>query len=204
MNNHLLQYQRKRLKEMSRQEIKNHFERYLATCRWNGCGYRFKLMTAGSYSLHVSRHAEANQIHQCLWNRCSYIAQDLKALSTHLSEAHSVPTEWTIPTRYHFCFEHATWVFSDRVWEDHLEKLHLNTISDYCGIIKQHGLVIVAASCPFCIGNLESSPHIWAAQFDDVFGLHKHIKEHLVTLDFPLSQCPHPLCSDSLENDQAF
>lgn len=75
-------------------------------------------------------------------------------------------------------------------------------MNDYCGLIKDGGVVVVAAHCLFCIG-ADAPLAVRFAQFSDVFVLHKHMKEHLATVCTPVV-CPHPLCKEHLDSETEF
>lgn len=179
-----------------------HFEKNVRQCLWNDCGYHFKGKSCGIYSLHVQEHISNNRLHQCLWEGCGHIESTPQDLSKHISIEHDVPNEWTIHTKMHYCYEHAMWCHSSLKWDAHLQQSHVHQLTGFCGIIRHHGLVAVAAHCLFCLGNKDAPLETRFMQFHDVFTLHKHMKNHLAA-DSP-TQCPHPLCDEAIGSEAAF
>lgn len=203
MNNHLLQCSRHaRIKRQSGLMV-THFQVEVQVCRWNDCGYRFRSRSAGTYSAHVTEHLRKNVLHQCLWEACGHNASTHQSLSHHVSTAHGVPNDWTMPTKSHYCYEHGYWYMSDMMWSQHLQRDHLERMNGYCGIVRRHGLVIVAAHCLFCLGDNKADLQTRFHQFHDVYVLHKHMKQHLES-DGPPAGCPHPQCHDKLGSNEAF
>ncbi|CAI6336975.1 unnamed protein product [Periconia digitata] len=202
LNAHLLNCTRQSRIKAQTQHIKAHFESSLRNCRWNDCGHSFRSQSAGTYSLHVTRHLESNRLQQCLWERCGFTAACYEDLALHVGIKHDVPTEWTTTTRRHYCYEHNFWLVSDQAWSDHLRQ-HLEDLNDFCGLIRNNGLIIVAAQCLFCLGDVNAPPHVRCAQYPDIFMLHKHMKSHLEH-NTQLDTCPHPRCDDSLGSHEAF
>ena len=175
---------------------------HIQTCLWNDCYYRFNRKPCGSYSRHVTEHLEHSKLHQCLWDGCYEILKSHEDLAYHVSEKHRVPNEWTMLTKMHYCYEHDVWCRSDQMWDAHLQRKHPEKLNDYCGLIKECGVVVVAAHCLFCLGADAPLP-VRFAQFSDVFTLHTHIKEHLARENAP-KLCPHPLCKDELSSESDF
>jgi hypothetical protein len=128
----------------------------------------------------------------------------LEGLSYHVSSKHGIPTEHTTYTFMQYCYEHNLWAKSERVWTSHLKHHHLNTLNDYCGLIRRGGVVVVAAYCLFCLGNLKETLHVRFAQHHDIFDLHKHMKAHTTELNALPAVCPHPRCEDHLESEADF
>jgi hypothetical protein len=89
------------------------------------------------------------------------------------------------------------------MWDAHLKSKHLLSMNDFCGIIRQCSVIVVAAYCLFCIGNVEASLSIRFEQFHDVYVLHEHMKSHLREAVYPLD-CPHPLCGDNFDTEELF
>jgi hypothetical protein len=202
MNLHLLHCARTRLTANSRNHMQRQFA-YVRVCRWNDCFFTFKGKHCGTSSLHMTRHIVENESHQCLWNGCDECFESQETLSYHVSDKHRVPTEWTTLTKMHYCFEHNQWFRSNCAWDAHLKTNHLLKLNDFCGLIRQGGVVIAAAHCLFCIGNSMASLSDRFAQFSDMFVLHKHLRGHLADAVYPF-QCPHPLCSDNLDSEDLF
>lgn len=200
---HLLQCTQRRLIKGMRQEMQRHFESTVRTCLWNDCRHRFNGKPCGTYSLHVTRHITLNKANQCLWNRCGHIADTPYDLALHVSAEHNVPNERTLPTRMHFCYEHAQFFAADGAWIEHCRS-HLSHLNDFCGLIRRRGLVVVAAHCPLCLGDLTADACVRWAQFHDVFTLHKHIKRHLAALASPPDICPYPDCETKLGTEVMF
>ena len=175
---------------------------HIQTCLWNDCYYRFNRKPCGSYSRHVTEHLEHSKLHQCLWDGCYEILRSHEDLTYHVSEKHRVPNEWTMLTKMHYCYEHDVWCRSDQIWDAHIQRQHLEKLNDYCCLIKECGVVVVAAHCLFCLG-ADALLAVRFAQFSDVFTLHKHIKEHLAREHAP-KLCPHPLCKDELSSESGF
>jgi hypothetical protein len=71
--------------------------------------------------------------------------------------------------------------------------------NDYCGLIKECGVVVVAAHCMFCLG-ADAPLAVRFAQFSDDFQLHKNMKEHLKEGRTP-TICPHRLCTNELSSE---
>ncbi|KAF1363481.1 hypothetical protein EJ07DRAFT_152289 [Lizonia empirigonia] len=198
---HLLQCARRRRIKRGQEQMSEYFE-YLRICLWNDCRYRFNGKSCGAYSFHVSQHLQHSMAHQCLWDSCLRVFSSHEDLAVHIWEAHDVPSEWTTYTKMHYCYEYDVWCCSDRTWNTHLQKKHLEVLNDYCGLIKEGGAVVVAAHCLFCIG-ADAPLALRFAQFSDVFVLHKHMKEHLTT-GCTLKVCPHPLCEEHLTSEGEF
>ena len=79
---------------------------------------------------------------------------------------------------------------------------HLRALNNYCGLIKECGVVVVAAHCMFCLrANAPLAERF--AQFSDVFTLHEHIKDHLAREHAP-KVGPHLLCEDELTLESEF
>lgn len=202
MHHHLLQCRRRQTKMQEVARIRTQFENVVRQCQWNDCGHLFKSRTPGSYSRHMSEHIKINQQHQCLWDRCGFQGRGHFQLLRHVSQEHQVPNEYTTTTRCHYCYEHSEYFLSDMTWQAHVSQ-HLRNLNDFCGLIRRSGLVIVAAHCLFCLGNLRESIIKRFTQFHDVFELHRHMKQHLVADGCP-SICPHPQCQDTIESDTEF
>jgi hypothetical protein len=82
---------------------------------------------------------------------------------------------------------------------------HLTRMNDFCGLIRHAGVVMVAAHCLFCLGDVSLPITTRFTQFHDVFTLHKHMKEHLAERTDPLTVCPlYPRCKDPIDSDDAF
>ena len=156
---------------------------------------------------------------QCLWNNCFQSFNSFKALAYHVSDAHRVPNDWTMLTKMHYCYEHDEWCQSDQqltqriahehlahkhLAHKHLAHKHLAHMNNFCGLIRLAGVVVVAAHCLFCLGDVSLPIATRFTQLHDVFTLHKHMKEHLVRKKDPLSVCPlYPRWKDSLDSDHA-
>jgi hypothetical protein len=201
MHSHLLQCARKRRIKREREKIQTCFEN-IDTCLWNDCYHRFNRRSCGSYSLHVDEHLKEMEAHQCLWDQCAQSFGDYKDLAAHISIEHGVPNEWTIPTKMHYCYEHNVWCHSERMWNEHLQRRHLELLNSYCGIIEERGVVVVAAHCLFCLGGYKPLS-VRFTQFPDVFRLHKHMKEHIGRNGIP-TVCPHPQCDDVVGSSAGF
>lgn len=201
IHSHLLQCARQRRVNREREHMTAQFSK-IHTCLWNDCYYRFNGKTCGSYSLHVTQHLQQSRLHQCLWADCDRVLESHEDLAYHVSEEHRVPNEWTTLTKMHYCYEHDVWCRSDQIWDAHLQRKHLEPLNDYCGLIKECGVVVVAAHCMFCLG-ADAPLAVRFAQFSDVFQLHKHMKEHL-TEGHTTTICPHPLCTDELSSESDF
>ncbi|KAF2626154.1 hypothetical protein BU25DRAFT_102344 [Macroventuria anomochaeta] len=176
----------------------------IRTCRWNDCYYQFTQAkrTCGSYLKHITDHLEANKAHQCLWNDCNQILESQEELATHISEEHDIPNSWTTHTSMHYCYEHDVWCHSNQMWDAHLHFQHLQRLNDFCGLLKERGVVVVAAHCLFCLGDTKPLS-VRFAQYHDVFDLHKHMTGHLAKSGTPKA-CPHPICKDTLGSESDF
>ena len=205
LNAHLLQCARQRLITEERAHMTRQFHEAVKTCQWLDCGFRFHRGTCGSYSIHVTEHLIRMKAHQCLWSSCYYQAKGFQELAYHLSHAHRVPNDWTMLTKMHYCYEHDEWCRSDQQWTQHITREHLTRMNDFCGLIRHAGVVMVAAHCLFCLGDVSLPITTRFTQFHDVFTLHKHMKEHSAERTDPLTVCPlHPRCTDPIDLDDAF
>jgi hypothetical protein len=200
-HSHLLQCARQRRIKKEQKHMDTAFAE-IPTCLWNDCYHRFNGRTCGSYSLHINEHLLQTEAHQCLWKACLKRFANYEDLATHMVGEHGVYSEWTICTKMHYCYEHNVWCHSNRAWNTHLERIHLKTLNEYCGMIRECGVVVLAAHCLFCLGLNKPLP-VRFTQFHDVFVLHKHMKEHLNETGIP-SVCPHPLCEDVLSSEADF
>jgi hypothetical protein len=202
MHSHLLQCARRRRQKKQRERMMNQLVS-VKTCLWNGCHYRFTPTgrTCGSYLAHITNHLKTNQAHQCLWNACYQGFKSFQELATHVSQEHQVPNEWTSHSSMHYCYEHDVWCHSNLMWDAHLHYQHLPRLNDFCGLIKECGVVVVAAHCLLCLG--ETQPlSVQFTQYHDIFDLHKHMTDHLAR-GIPES-CPHPKCGDPLTSELDF
>jgi hypothetical protein len=201
-HSHLLGCARSRFIKEGRKNMKHRFENSLGSCQWNDCGYKFKLKSDGTYTNHVSNHLIRNKSNQCLWGHCGFLAPSIQELALHVSEKHGVPNDLTTPTRMYFCYEHGQYFAAEFDWLKHCA-LHRDRLTDFCGLIRRHGIVMVGAHCLFCLndGGLDFGSR-WR-QFADPFTLHVHMKEHLASSG-PPSTCPHPKCDDKLGSESAF
>ena len=155
-------------------------------------------------SLHVTRHLVENKAHCCLWDGCGQTFTAYEDISHHVSQVHDIPNEWTIHTKMHYCFEHDTWCKSNLTWNFHLGTSHLNPLNRFTGLIRQGGVLIVAAHCLFCLGDERLFLARRFEQYRDNYTLRKHMKGHLETLSEPLQDCPHPLCEQRIHSEQHF
>jgi hypothetical protein len=203
MNIHLLQCARQRLVKKEREHMTAQFN-YKETCQWHDCSFRFRGKTCGSNSIHVTEHIKLMQSKQCLWNNCFQLFDSYETLAYHLSAQHGVPNAWTILTKMHYCYEHDLWCRSEQQWVQHIKMEHFLRLNDFCGLIRQAGVVVVAAHCLFCLGDVSLPVESRFVQFHDTFVLHKHMKQHLLEQSKPLSVCPHPHCEDQLGSESAF
>lgn len=171
-------------------------------CRWNDCHYRFE-GNAEKCSRHVTNHLVGIESSQCLWVRCRESYDSHEALSCHVTEKHGAPDAWTKLTDIRYCFEHNLWCCSTVQWEKHLERSHLPQLSDFCGLIRKNGAILVAGNCLFCIGNTEEclTSRFW--QFFDAHSLRRHVENHLKNALYPF-KCPHPSCSTDLHTADLF
>ncbi|KAE8853123.1 hypothetical protein HRS9122_00115 [Pyrenophora teres f. teres] len=156
---------------------------FINRCAWHDCNYSFRNKHCGSNSLHMTRHLKDMRSHQCLWNACRKIFKSHEELAYHVSEKHRVPNEWTTRTKIHYCFEHE--------------------LTNFCGLIRIGSVVVVAAHCLLCLGDINAPLPDRFTQFDSAFDLHKHMKKHLAQLP-PLSECLHPHCQSSLDSEAEF
>ena len=202
MHTHLLQCARRRRQKQQREHMMAQFVS-IRTCLWNNCYYRFTPpgKSCGSYLSHVTDHLETNRAHQCLWDACYQSFDNLEDLSDHVSQDHGVPNKWTSHTGMHYCYEHDVWCHSNRMWDAHLRHRHLARLNDFCGLIKECGVVVVAAHCVLCLGDVQPLS-VRFTQYHDIFDLHKHMMEHL-TRGIP-KFCPHPKCRDPLTSESDF
>ncbi|KAF1840091.1 uncharacterized protein K460DRAFT_371308 [Cucurbitaria berberidis CBS 394.84] len=201
MHGHLLQCARQRRINEERERMAGQFA-LSRTCLWNDCDYRFEGKPCEMYVRHVARHLDQMRSHQCLWAGCCKSFERSRDLAHHISKEHRVPNEWTMPTRMHYCYEHGLWCQSDEVWDAHLQKEHFDVLDRFCGLIKDGGVVGVAAHCLCCLGADKPLP-VRFAQFTDIDVLHRHIKSHLERFGVP-NMCPHPLCEDALNSESDF
>jgi hypothetical protein len=78
-------------------------------------------------------------------------------------------------------------------------------MNDFCGLICQAGVVVVAAHCLFCLGDQNLPVTTRFTQFHDTFTLHKHMKEHIAGQRGPLLVCPlYPRCKDTFDSEHGF
>jgi hypothetical protein len=194
MHSHLLQCARQRRIKREQEYMSAQFSK-IHTCLWNDCCYRFNRKTCGSYFLHLQQ----SRLHQCLWAGCDKLLESHEGLAYHVSDERRVPNEWTTLTKMHYCYEHGIWCRSDQIWDTHLQRKHLELLNDYCGLIKECGVVVVAAHCMFCLG-ADAPLAVRFAQFSDDFQLHKNMKEHLKEGRTP-TICPHRLCTNELSSE---
>ena len=149
---------------------------------------------------HITYYLGVNRAHQCLWNGYDETLKSEKELATHISEAHGVPNDWTSHRSMHYCYEHDVWCHSNRMWNTHLRFKHLQHLNGFCGLIRERGVVMIAAHCLFCLG--DTIPlSVRFAQYHDFFDLHKHMRAHLAKTGV-LKVCPYPRCEDTLNSDQ--
>jgi hypothetical protein len=203
MNNHLLKCARRKRLEDAEAHMLRQFREH-PVCLWNDCCHRFTGRNSRSYVAHITDHLRQNISRQCLWNGCHIVMDSLEGLSYHVSSEHRVPTEHTTHTFMQYCYEHNIWVKSERGWTSHLEHAHLKPLNDYCGLIRRGGVVVVAAYCLFCLGNVKDTLHSRFTQYHDIFDLHKHMRTHNAELNALPAVCPHPLCEDQLESEAGF
>ena len=102
----------------------------------------------------------------------------------------------------HYCYEHDVWCHSNLMWEAHLRFQHLRHINDFCGLLRKHGMIVVAAHCLLCFGDTKPLS-VRFTQYPDVFDLHKHMKDHLARSSTP-KVCPHPLFKDTFDSESDF
>jgi hypothetical protein len=177
---------------------------HIATCQWHDCGFRFQKKSCDVNSSHVTEHLKRMGLRQCLWNSCLKEFHSYEALAYHVSTEHRIPNDWTMLTKMHYCYEHDLWCRSEQQWVQHIKIEHFLRLNDFCGLIRQGGVVVVAAHCIFCLGNVSLPVETRFAQFHDAYVLRKHMKQHLLGRSDPLSVCPHPQCEDTLDSDSAF
>jgi hypothetical protein len=203
MNDHLLGCCRRRRISEAKARMTHHFEK-IGTCEWNNCNFRFRDKSCDMYSTHVTNHLLRMKSHRCLWASCIGIFNHARDLARHLSEAHDVPNERTLPTKHHYCYEHDVWCDSLDIWRQHILLEHFPHLNDYCGLLRIGGVVVIAAQCLFCLGDSQRLIEDRFAQFHDVNVLHQHMKTHLTKIqNFPL-ECPHPRCQERCTSAAAF
>jgi hypothetical protein len=176
----------------------------VAICQWHCCSFRFRGRTCGHNSLHVTGHLQRMKARQCLWNACLEVFESYEKLAYHVSAKHSVPNDWTMLTKMHYCYEHDFWCCSEQQWVQHIRHDHFLHLNEFCGLIRQAGVVVIAAHCLLCLGDILLPMATRFAQFPDLAVLQKHMKQHLSQLSSPLTSCPHPRDSDLLASESAF
>jgi hypothetical protein len=109
MHGHLLRCTRRTPRNYQFDRMQLHFQDTLRVCRWDRCNFPFKSKSGNIYSEHITRHLQIDRSHRCLWEGCNLQTTSIQDLSMHISQKHQVPCDWTILTKWHFCFEHAQW-----------------------------------------------------------------------------------------------
>ena len=151
---------------------------------------------------HITDHLEANRAHQCFWNDYNQIVESQEELATHISKEQGIRIDWNTHTSIHYFYEHDVWCNSNRIWDAHLHFQHLQRLNEFCGLLKERGVGVVAAHCLFCLGDTKLFS-VRFAQYHDVFDLHKNMKGHLEKSG-TLKACPHPICKDILDLESHF
>ncbi|THV66362.1 hypothetical protein D6D28_08415 [Aureobasidium pullulans] len=207
-NRHLLACLKSNLANQGEEEMLNSSAiKDLTACKWSCCSHSFKTSKLTGISEHLDGHVSKSQGAKCWWEECQVHAGDQSALEAHLLQQHGLPCASTLPTKVHYCYECSVWERTRASWESHCD-VHLSclhSMGPFCGQIVRHGLIVVAAKCVFCLGQLESSPDERFHQFADCFALHSHISNKHLThvVDWPM-ECPHPYCSHSTSCEDDF
>lgn len=175
-------------------------------CQWSCCSHSSRSSKGSGIADHLTRHVDGSRDSICWWEDCESSVDSKSALAVHLLDRHGLYCSLTLPSHVNYCYECGVWVERRASWDSHCN-MHLSSLSSmgpYCGQIARHGLIVVAAKCVFCLGELESSPSERYHQYTDFCDLHRHINRHLEPITgWPL-QYPHPYCSHSASYEDDF
>lgn len=105
-------------------------------------------------------------------------------------------------SKLRYCFTCFAW-FVEEEWDNHCQT-HLKSVtSKRCASITYCHTLIRPAFCPFCMGDnvLDASSRLnsWTREAK----LKSHLQSHLDVSRWPL-KCPHPLCSQQLDDETLF
>ena len=172
----------------------------LTHCRWAGCNHPISNSGSKSVARHISNHISRSRTNHCWWGNCAETAENKRSLLLHVQCTHGLYADATLPVEVNYCYECDVWATCRTTWELHCED-HLANLDLFCGRIARYGLTIIAAQCPFCLGEDTSPSSQRLFQFTDMSHLRRHINSvHLAkTVTWPTT-CPHPLCTDILQS----
>ncbi|KAI9886468.1 MAG: hypothetical protein M1823_001718 [Watsoniomyces obsoletus] len=169
-------------------------------CWWTGCPEYGQTFQLDDLIDHQIEHWK-NKGLQCRWGPiCNQRFPNREALFAHLQQHHKVITPTTCFLPF-FCHECAEWSYNQDEWERHCEH-HLQNLTLFCGRFTWRSRVVIAANCPFCLGDQGSAASTRWHQFTETHtgALDRHIRQHVMKEFRAGQQCPHPLCDVSLES----